>query len=210
MSKPLFLNTFSKRTLRVVTLVAMGLAATACATSRLHPSAPVGAESFVVEGRLAVRNSSEGFSSNFVWSHVDAAHFSIELWGPMGQGRSRLDGDGERVVLHASDGSVHEERDATAAVRDWLGIDVPVSALPFWMKGQSAPDLAVATRDVDADGDLTHLTQAAWMLEFAGYAERPDGRRLPARIVATQGDVKVTLLPKSWTFPEPTAAKPLN
>ena len=184
-----------------MTLVAFALAATSCATHRHRPSAPVGAESFVVEGRLAVRRASEGFTSNFVWSHVDAAHFSIEVWGPMGQGRSRLDGDGEHVVLHAADGSVREERDPTAAVHDWLGIDVPVSALPFWLKGQVAPDLPVATREVDAGGNLLHLTQAAWMLEFSGYAERPDGRHLPARIVATQGDVKVTLLPKTWTFP---------
>jgi len=199
--KPLFLNAFSGRALRAVTLVATSLAIGACVTPPARPPRPIGADAFIVEGRLAVRNAKEGFSSSFVWSHVDATHFSIEVWGAMGQGRSRLDGDGERVVLHAADGSVHEERDASAAVRDWLGIEVPVAALPFWMKGQSAPDLEVDAREVDAAGDLARLTQAAWTLEFSGYSLRPDGRRLPARIVATKRDVKVTLLPKSWSFP---------
>ena len=184
-----------------MTLVATALALAACTSAPHRPALPTAPESFVVEGRLAVRDAKQGFSSNFSWSHVDAAHFSVELWGPMGQGRSRLDGDGERVVLHASDGTVREENDVRAAVQAWLGIDVPVAALPYWMKGERAPDLEVTSREVDADGDLARLAQADWTLEFAGYAARADGRRLPSRIVATHGDVKVTLLPKTWLFP---------
>jgi outer membrane lipoprotein LolB len=152
-----------------------------------------------VQGRLAVRTANEGFSSNFLWEHAPE-RFAIELWGPLGGGRSRLEGDRSRVTLFAADGSVHQERDTTAAVRRWLGVDLPVAALAFWIRGEPAPGVDAGRTEHGASGDLVLLEQLAWTLEFADYGAAAGGRRLPGRIVARHEDVKVTVLPRAWSF----------
>jgi outer membrane biogenesis lipoprotein LolB len=82
----------------------------------------------------------------------------------------------------------------------WLGMSVPVSALVHWLRGEPAPDSAATAQRFDA-GDRVHLAQLDWELDFAGYRDVPGGGRVPSRVVARRGDVRVTLLPKEWTFP---------
>ena len=176
----------------------MLLSTVACSTLAPAPVEPPD-EGFLVQGRLAIRGADDGFSSNFRWQH-EPRRFSIELWGPLGQGRSRLEGDDDAVVLHTADGAVYTESDTASAVKRWLGIDVPVAALAFWIQGESAPSARAHRQDRDASGDLVRLEQLAWTLDFSEYGADATGRRLPGRIIARHGEVKVTLLPKSWTF----------
>jgi outer membrane lipoprotein LolB len=153
---------------------------------------------FRVQGRLAIRHGDEGFSSNFLWEHAPDRFF-IELWGPLGQGRSRLEGGEDAVVLHTADGAVYTESDTEGAVRRWFGFDVPVAALAYWIQGRPAP--GGRSRPVrDAAGDLLALDQLHWTLDYSDWREDSDGRRVPGRIVARHRDVKVTLLPKVWAF----------
>jgi len=198
-AKPLFLKVFSSAFGRTLFVFATLAGIVGCSALAPRPL-PTPDEGFVVSGRLALRNGEEGFSSNFIWEHA-AEDFVIELWGPLGQGRSRLEGRNGEITLHTADGSVHHEASTETAVRRWLGIDVPVTALTFWIKGERAPDTPAPHLARDAAGDLIELEQLTWVLEFSKWTERPDGRRLPGRIVATKDAVKVTLLPKEWAFP---------
>jgi outer membrane lipoprotein LolB len=193
--KPLFPKVFSWRSARFAVACAILLGTAGCAT--LPPPPPEAG--FRVQGRLAIRHADEGFSSNFLWAHAPE-RFAIELWGPLGQGRSRLEGGDDGVVLHAADGAVYAEEDTQVAVRRWLGFDVPVPALAFWIQGRSAPGARVRREERDAAGDLSRLDQLAWSLDFSEWRSEADGRRLPGRIVARHRDVKVTLLPKVWAF----------
>jgi outer membrane biogenesis lipoprotein LolB len=171
-AKPLFLKAFSLTSGRRLALVclAAGLAAGLTACSALAPRPlPTPDEGFVVSGRLAIRAGDDGFSSNFIWEHA-ADDFAIELWGPLGQGRSRLDGHDGRVTLHAADGSVHHEPDTEAAVRRWLGIDLPVDALTFWIKGERSPD-APARRQAQtrlATWSSSNNSRGCWSSRWAG------------------------------------------
>jgi len=146
-----------------------------------------------------VHQGSEGFASSFLWQHA-VGHDEIELWGPLGQGHSRLVGDEQQVTIYTAKGEIYHEANPEAGMQRWLGFTLPLDALTHWIRGESAPRYPTTEQTSDSNGDLTVLEQLSWRIEFSGYAPRDDGRRLPARIVAVRGDTKVTLLPGEWSF----------
>jgi outer membrane lipoprotein LolB len=153
---------------------------------------------FAVKGKLAVRLPEDGFSSSFLWQHAPG-HDEIELWGPLGQGRSRMVSDPRGVTVYTAKGEVYRERSAEAGMQRWLGFSLPLSALTHWVRGEAAPDHRAASLVSDADGALLVLEQLSWRLEYSRYSVA-DGRLLPGKIVATRDDIKVTLLPAEWSF----------
>ena len=109
MPKPFFLKVFSG-------IVAVFAALSGCTS--LPPAVALESAEFTVQGRLGVRDGAEGFSSSFNWIQA-SDQFQIELWGPLGQGRTRLVGSGQEVTVYAADGEVYvptaEEKKAFAA-----------------------------------------------------------------------------------------------
>ena len=199
----LFLKVFSAcRRIAFYSVVFVTVAGCAWLQNEPELSAPdIGG--FAVKGRMAVRQGTEGFSANFQWRHAGARD-EIDLWGPIGQGHSRLVGDSGLVTVYTARGEVYRERDADVAMQRWLGFTLPIAALTHWIRGEPAPWLPVLASRSDDAGDLTMLEQLAWRLEFSDYGDDSDARRLPGRIIAIRGDVKVTLIPSEWSFGEPS------
>ena len=200
LANPLFLKVFSNGCRRIAFCTVVLVTVAGCAL--LHPEPKLGAPEvggFAVKGRMAVRNGEDGFTSSFVWQHATGRD-EIDLWGPLGQGHSRLVGEADTVTVYTSKGEVYQERDADAAMQRWLGFSLPMVALTHWIRGEQAPGYPVEGTSSDAAGDLASLDQLSWRLEFSGYQPFDGGTRLPARIVAVRGDVKVTLLPAEWSF----------
>jgi outer membrane lipoprotein LolB len=196
----LFLKAFSLVCGRIVWFAVALVTLAGCSLLRPAPELSVpDVGGFVVKGRLAVRQGDDGFSSTFVWQHA-IGHDEIELWGPLGQGRSRLVGNDSEVTIYTAKGEVLREPNPEAGMKRWLGFSLPLSALTHWILGEPAPGFPTADLSSDANGDVTLLEQLSWRIEFSAYEPRDDGRRLPGRIVAVRGDVKVTLLPGEWSF----------
>lgn len=159
---------------------------------------------FAVTGRLAVRQADDGFSSSFLWQHATNLD-EIELWGPLGQGRSRLVGERGMVTVYTAKGEIFKEASAEAGMQRWLGFTLPLGALTYWIRGQAAPGYPTELLMKDDRGELAMLDQLGWNLRFSGYQSADGVRRVPGRIIAVRGDIKVTLLPAEWSFaPEPS------
>jgi len=158
---------------------------------------------FAVKGRMAVRHADDGFSSSFLWQHAKG-HDEIDLWGPMGQGHSRLVGGENDVTVYTAKGDVYHEHDPDAAMQKWLGFALPIGALTHWIRGERAPGYPVDAEVRGDSGELLTLDQLTWRLEFSDYRVFEAGLRLPMRIVALRGDTKVTLIPAEWSFGLPT------
>lgn len=159
---------------------------------------------FAVKGRMAVLHDGDGFTSNFLWQHVKG-HDEIDLWGPMGQGHSRLVGGDDEVTVYTAKGDVFHERDPDAAMQKWLGFALPIGALTHWIRGERAPGYPVDSEVRGESGELLALDQLSWRLEFSDYRLFEAGLRLPTRIIAMRGDAKVTLIPAEWSFGLPFA-----
>ena len=158
---------------------------------------------FAVKGRLAVRHDADGFTSSFMWRH-SKGHDEIDLWGPMGQGHSRLVGGADDVTVYTAKGDVYHEGDSDSAMQKWLGFALPIGALTYWIRGERAPGYPVDSEVRGESGELLTLDQLTWRLEFSDYHIFEAGLRLPMRIIAMRGDTKVTLIPAEWSFGLPS------
>lgn len=196
----LFLKAFSLACRRIVWFAVALVTIAGCSLLQPKPELAVpDVGGFVVKGRLAVKQGDDGFASNFLWQHATGRD-EIELWGPLGQGRSRLVGDDQEVTIYTAKGEIYHEPNPEAGMKRWLGFTLPLAALTHWIRGEVAPGYPTDAHSADGNGDLSVLEQLSWRIEFSGYVAHGDGRRLPGRIVAVRGDVKVTLLPGEWSF----------
>jgi outer membrane lipoprotein LolB len=182
-----------------------------CAT--WHTPAPAEG-GFVSRGKLGVVAGEESFSARYLWQQ-DGAAFVIDLWGPLGQGRVQLAGDGTLLELREGDGTVVDRGPPAAVMQRHLGWSLPLSVLPQWVRGNPAPGRRVSGREFDDAGRLAAFRQLGWTVELERYrpvtepasasAPAADGAAgqavtvsLPHRITARQGDYRVRLAVSTW------------
>jgi outer membrane lipoprotein LolB len=163
------------------------------------PGMPESPETFVLTGKVGVREARESFSANLLW-HQKGEAFDIDLWGPLGQGRVKLVKKGDGIELR-SDQGVLAEGESDRVMREHLGWSLPVDVLPAWVQGGPYAQAPVADLARDAQGRLTGFTQLGWTVVLERYQAVPDGaveRDLPTRITATRDTSRVRLVVSEW------------
>jgi outer membrane lipoprotein LolB len=173
-----------------------GLLAAGCAGLPDMPEAP---ETFVLSGKVGVREAQESFSANLLW-HQKGEAFDIDLWGPLGQGRVKLVKKGDGIQLR-SDQGVLAEGDADSVMKAHLGWSLPVDVLPAWVQGGPYAGAPVAELARDGEGRFTGFTQLGWAVVLERYETVRDGtgdRDLPTRITATREGARVRLVVSEW------------
>lgn len=158
---------------------------------------------FSIEGKLAIRGESR-HSARFRWSQT-GEDYRIELWGPLGQGRTVLEGDARRLKVMDGAGRVLESGPVYRVMEKQLGWYLPLEALPQWVRGGPIEQLPVSAPMVDGQGRMIAFDQLGWRLGFtyAGEATSPN------RIRAVRGNYQVLLVltrPTAPAGPEESAA----
>lgn len=147
-------------------------------------------------GRAAVRNSQESVTVSLDWRQADAA-YRLNLRGPLASGSLRLQGDDSGVVLRTSDGAERVADDARALLARELGLDLPVTALRWWLRGLPAPGLDEPTMELDRRGRITAMEQSGWQVTYDSYTEQ-GGLQLPASLEIEGEGVGVRASIRSW------------
>ena len=174
--------------------------ASACAV--LPPLGEDLAADFRLRGKIGVRDPSPtggSFSASFDWIQAGDA-FAIELWGPLGQGRTRLTGDAKTLTVTGPHGATAVGESPEALMQEHLGWSAPVDVLQYWVRGRLAPGQRAAALDRDADGRLTGFKQLGWAVELSRWQESAAGP-LPGRIRATRHGRRITVVCKEWLSP---------
>ncbi|MBB3170140.1 lipoprotein insertase outer membrane protein LolB [Simiduia aestuariiviva] len=134
------------------------------------------------DGKLGVKAPSDSGSVYVGWSQRAEA-YAIQMQGPLGQGGGTLVGGPSGVRLQQGDRELAAPT-ASALVRDAFGWELPMSALPFWVRGLPAPDLKQRQSiERDAQGLLTKQYQDGWVLEYSQY-KLVQGHALPGKLKA--------------------------
>ena len=175
-------------------MLLVGVLVSACTVARL-PEGVAGAD-FRLRGKIAVRGAGDAFSASFDWIQTGEA-FDIELWGPLGQGRVTLRGDGARLTVTDARGATTSGISAEPFMASALGWSVPISALPFWVRGRYDPGSPVAEQRRAANGTLESFQQLGWTVEVSRWGEGAVGP-VPGRVVAVQRERRIVIVCKEW------------
>lgn len=154
---------------------------------------------FRLAGRIGLVGEEGAVTANYVWRQY-ADGVEIELWGPLGQGRTRVVGDGTALTVHTADGARLDGAAARALVRREFGLAAPVELLSNWILGRPAPDWPAEELGESA------FAQLGWHVALSGFRDIA-GRRVPGRLVASRGGRKVTVLCREWHFAAGNAAR---
>jgi len=175
-------------------LVLVGVLVFGCTVAR--PPEGVADADFRLRGKIAVRGPGDAFSASFDWIQTGEA-FDIELWGPLGQGRVHLRGDGRRLTVTDARGATTSGISAEPFMASALGWSVPISALPFWVRGRYDPGSSVAEQLRTADGTLASFEQLGWTVAVSRWGESALGP-VPLRVVAVQRERRIVIVCKEW------------
>ncbi len=193
--KLLFLKAFPNPHWQIGLLALVFGLAGCVATPRL-PEAP---ETFVLTGKVGVREGGESFSANLLW-HQQGEAFDIDLWGPLGQGRVKLVKIDDIIRLH-SDQGVLAEGPAEVVMREQLGWSLPIDVLPAWVQGQPLGSEPASAVSYDEEGRIRRFQQLGWTVALDRYElvhNEQQQRHLPTRVTATRLNDRVRLVVSQW------------
>ena len=180
-------------------LIALLLSTMLSACTVISPLGEDLAADFRLRGKIGVRDQSPtggSFSASFDWIQAGDA-FAIELWGPLGQGRTRLTGDDQTLTVTDARGVTLAGESPEALMQEHLGWSAPVNVLQYWVRGRLAPRLRANGLDRDAEGNLTGFQQLGWAVELSRWQQSAAGP-VPGRIRATRHGRRITVVCKEW------------
>lgn len=154
-------------------------------------------EHWQLSAKLGVRSPSDSGSAYLNWQQQSNS-YHIHLSGPLGQGSVHINGSPEQVSLSRSGEPELRAASAEELLQQTLGWGAPIAQLKYWVRGLPAPD-KTSQQTHNTQGALAHLQQSGWSLEYSRY-RMVDGFLLPGKIIARQGELKLTLIIKDWAL----------
>lgn len=167
-----------------------------CADLRpLEPAKPISAtdRAFEVNGRFAVRYRDDGGSGRILWSHTPLTD-DLTISSPLGQGIARIVRRDGVYTLTTSDNRTHSSRDPDQLTEPVLGWRLPLSGLPYWVRGREAPGMATQHNSGKPDAP-SELRQAGWTIE---YLSRSADHGLPERMRIRRDELDIRLVLEEW------------
>ena len=147
---------------------------------------------FSTKGKIGVVDGGDSWSARFVWRQ-SGERFEIDLWGPLGQGQTRLRGTPERLEINDAQGGVRTSGSPEALMLAELGWSLPLSLLLDWLRGQPSPEAPVADAIHDPSGRLTDFRQLGWQVRFDRAGQASDDAP-PRRITAKKPGYRVRVV----------------
>ncbi|WP_114800827.1 lipoprotein insertase outer membrane protein LolB [Moraxella canis] len=172
-------------------LSASALLLSACASTQSSTQTPITTLptadtplKFAITGKIGVVTATpkgrQAGSAFYAWAQEDN-RFSIDLTGALGIGATQIRYNGTTATLDSERTGTMTADTPEALLLTATGWQAPISQLPHWILGRSAPDDSVA--DYDSSGRLVHAANGAWRAQF-DY----DKSALPSRLRITHTD----------------------
>ena len=152
-------------------------------------------ENWELEGKLALRTGESAESANISWQQQQRRSL-LRLSGPLGSQATSIDSDGDTAEIRRGDQL--ETWDLSQPVTGPMGLDLPLRALPYWVKGIPAPDLPVDSMKVALERELLeNLSQQGWRIDYQEY-DLFQGFMLPTRMQLEREGTRLRLIVREW------------
>lgn len=159
-------------------------------------------DTWTAEGKLALRSTEVSESASLNWQQSPGGTL-INISGPMGFKATTISSDGSELELRQGDEISRWDISDPAAMARQTGWNLPLGALPHWLKGIPAPDSGAELEPFATDPSLLgQLQQQGWTVIYGEYARFAD-MILPIRMRIQQGDTSIRVIIRDWTIPAP-------
>lgn len=157
------------------------------ATESLEPNAQLW--HWQAQGRIAFANEKNNHSANIDWKQT-GYNYQLQLFGPLGQGSARLEGQPFKVTLTLSNGEQVQATSPEQLLAENSAWELPLSNMVYWIRGVTAP------------GDYLQINQntfiqSGWRVEWRRFVQ-VDDYQLPSLLVAEKNNLSFRLAINQW------------
>ena len=156
-----------------------------------------GLQYWSLSGRIGVTDGKDAWHASLYWTQR-GQDYTINLIGPLGQGRIHIQGDEQGVRVRTADGRVLSAAAPEQLLEQAIGMRIPVEGLRHWVRGLPDPS-GPSQLAGDEEGRLVRLEQDGWIIDYARYTQA-QALDLPERIRARQGELQVRLVITQWNL----------
>jgi outer membrane lipoprotein LolB len=195
------------RTISLLAIAALILSACSGQATRppsaaIDPNAPLeqqlaSLQVWTATGKASLRNSNASESVSLIWQQ-SAHEARVVLSGPLGAGATRIHSDGTLLRINKGGSEKVIDISSREAIILNTGWDLPLQALPYWLKGLPYPALEMQDSEKDtSSGQLIALQQDDWVLDFQQF-NHYGSLVLPSRLRLEKGDTRVLVVIREW------------
>ena len=142
-------------------------------------------ENFNITGKIGVTTpasdttGAQGGSAFYAWGQQND-RFAIELIGALGIGKTNIEYNGQSATLVSEKTGTLTATDPETLLKKATGWQAPISQMPYWISGRSAP--SDSAPQLDAQNRLVSSVNGEWQASFS-YKSND---KLPNKISAMQ------------------------
>jgi outer membrane lipoprotein LolB len=152
---------------------------------------------WTARGKLALRSSERAEAATILWQQQGLST-RLHLSGPIGVGATIITSDGRQMEVRQGEELKTFDISTPDAIALNTGWDLPLHALPYWLKGIPTPDSPVQLLELDPDRDLLRkLQQDDWEIHYEQY-EAFNNLTLPTRLRIQRGDTSARMIIRKW------------
>lgn len=160
-----------------------------------HQVAVAGLDEWVLNGRISVATEDDSWRGKLRWQQ-GAETFQLYFEAPMGLGAARLSTSSSGVMMQVSNGKTFYASDAEALMYQFMGMQLPLSNLRYWVAGLPRPGQP-SVFEYDGAGRLAHLQQSGWDVRYRGYLT-VDNIDLPKKVFIENSQLNLRLVIEHW------------
>ena len=142
-------------------------------------------ENFNITGKIGVTTpasdttGAQGGSAFYAWGQQND-RFAIELIGALGIGKTNIEYNGQSATLVSEKTGTLTAADPETLLKKATGWQAPISQMPYWISGRSAP--SDSAPQLDAQNRLVSSVNGEWQASFSYKGND----KLPNKISAMQ------------------------
>ena len=148
-------------------------------------------------GKLALRTEQRAESATIEWWQ-QGQNTELQLSGPMGLSATTIHSDGKQVEIRQGEELRTLDISTPDAIVRSTGWDLPLGALPYWLKGIPSPNSPVQFLELDPATDRARiLRHNDWEIHYRNY-EQFDGFTLPTDLRIRRATTSGRVIIRDW------------
>ena len=154
-------------------------------------------QAWQANGKLAMRTPDRAESANILWQQRGRSTV-LQLSGPVGLSATTITSDGQQMEIRRREEVNVLDISTPNAIAQSTGWDLPLHALPYWLKGIPSPDSGAQLLELDpATNLLRNLQQDDWEIHYEEFGWFED-INLPTRLRIQKGTTSARIIIRKW------------